>query len=592
MNYLETLTIDNLDVWATFISSPKFARGRSNTSLTGVYGVQKLRGFILDLAITGRITDRDNADDLVQELLDLIKTHNKSGKKNTKDKSQLSSNEFDGALVLNLPSSWKIVRLSDIADVIRGVTYGKLDASNTNTSGYIQLLRGNNIQDVLNFDDPLYIPKKIVNQDQLLRRGDIVIAMSSGSHDLVGKAAQVKESNLICTFGAFCGVVRPKSDSLIDYLALFFKTPLYRKEIASHGKGIGINNLQKSSLLHLEIPIPPIREQNRIVTKVNELMVLCDKLEGFINEKSRSHVSLSSAFVDRLVRSENLEAFKNNLSATLDQFDQLFISEKSIEYFKGAIIDMGLRGRLTNLEFTGEDSTNLISLCNKISAASGLKKSIRKEVKIKNQSQLTDIYEIPKGWTWTKLSELATFENGDRSKNYPSKEKFVKDGNAFINAGHLIDGEIDYSDMNYIDQTTYENLRSGKVREGDILFCLRGSLGKFGVVKRGQFGAIASSLVIIRPFIPDLCEYLSVYFSSSLARDEILKFDNGTAQPNLAGSDLALFMVPLPPLDEQKTIIVKLKSILSMCDKVSGQITKARNLQRKIADVLVEQALA
>jgi len=68
-------------------------------------------------------------------------------------------------------------------------------------------------------------------------------------------------------------------------------------------------------------------------------------------------------------------------------------------------------------------------------------------------------------------------------------------------------------------------------------------------------------LVIVRPLIPEICDYLSLYFSSSLARNQILKFDNGTAQPNLAGSDLGLFRVPLPPLMEQKLMIEKLNAI-------------------------------
>ena len=191
-----------------------------------------------------------------------------------------------------------------------------------------------------------------------------------------------------------------------------------------------------------------------------------------------------------------------------------------------------------------------------------------------------------------QLSQLATFENGDRSKNYPSRDQFVEDGIAFINAGHLFDGKIDYSSMNFINQAAYENLRSGKVKEGDILFCLRGSLGKFAVVERGQTGAIASSLIIVRPLISDLCEYLSVYFSSSLARAQILKFDNGTAQPNLAGSDLALFKIPLPPLGEQQYIVAKLKELLSLCDQLKINIVSSKGLQREIADTFVRQALA
>ena len=86
-------------------------------------------------------------------------------------------------------------------------------------------------------------------------------------------------------------------------------------------------------------------------------------------------------------------------------------------------------------------------------------------------------------WTYKKLGEVASFINGDRGKNYPSQKDFVESGIPFINAGHLNDGNIDFDSMNYINDEKYDSLNSGKVKEGDILFCLRGSLGKKAIVK-------------------------------------------------------------------------------------------------------------
>lgn len=101
-----------------------------------------------------------------------------------------------------------------------------------------------------------------------------------------------------------------------------------------------------------------------------------------------------------------------------------------------------------------------------------------------------------------KLGDISKLINGDRGKNYPSQADITDDGEIpFINAGHLNGGSIDFSEMNYISQDKYDKLNSGKFQKGDILYCLRGSLGKKAIVNNDINGAIASSLVIIRPEI-------------------------------------------------------------------------------------------
>ena len=79
---------------------------------------------------------------------------------------------------------------------------------------------------------------------------------------------------------------------------------------------------------------------------------------------------------------------------------------------------------------------------------------------------------MKEGWEVKKLGEIALFINGDRGKNYPSQRDFVDDGVPFINAGHIVGGNIDFSSMNYISEKKYNQLGSGKVINGDLLFCL------------------------------------------------------------------------------------------------------------------------
>src|ERR1700720_1194455 len=98
----------------------------------------------------------------------------------------------------------------------------------------------------------------------------------------------------------------------------------------------------------------------------------------------------------------------------------------------------------------------------------------------------------------TFLGNLADFINGDRGKNYPSGSAFVSDGIPFVSAADIVDGGVEVSRAKRISRDAFDRLGSGKTREGDILFCLRGSIGKTGRVQDLPEAAIASSLVIVR----------------------------------------------------------------------------------------------
>jgi len=167
----------------------------------------------------------------------------------------------------------------------------------------------------------------------------------------------------------------------------------------------------------------------------------------------------------------------------------------------------------------------------------------------------------PMGWEVKGLGLLAEFINGDRGKGYPAKTDFVDDGIPFINAGHLREGKVDFADMNYISQESYDRLRGGKTVSGDILYCLRGSLGKTAIVRYAGDAAIASSLVIIRPYDGSCVEYLFAYLVSPFGQKEIRRFDNGSSQPNLSATSVKKYTVQLPPLDIQHRFAAIVESV-------------------------------
>lgn len=180
---------------------------------------------------------------------------------------------------------------------------------------------------------------------------------------------------------------------------------------------------------------------------------------------------------------------------------------------------------------------------------------------------MNELYELPDGWEWKPLKDICKFENGDRGKNYPSKSAFVESGIAVVSATNLNGWDIDLSGLNYITEDKYNLIGGGKIKNGDILFCLRGSLGKCGLVKNFDKGVIASSLVIVRPTENLSTKLLLYYFNSNLVNEFINQYNNGAAQPNLSGKSLSLFDFPLPPLPEQQRIVSKLDLLFAKIDK-------------------------
>ena len=167
-----------------------------------------------------------------------------------------------------------------------------------------------------------------------------------------------------------------------------------------------------------------------------------------------------------------------------------------------------------------------------------------------------------------KLGDIAVLINGDRGKNYPSQKEIITSGGIpFVNAGHLNGRAIEFEAMNYITPEKYEKLNSGKFQQNDILYCLRGSLGKKALINDNIYGAIASSLVIIRPNLEKVRpQYLMLALETPLIKEQLFKFNNGSSQPNLSAKSVKEYKLELPDLFIQDSIISKLEKVRNLIE--------------------------
>lgn len=252
-------------------------------------------------------------------------------------------------------------RIGDLCEQVRGVTYSKADAVQASKPGFKPVLRANNITERgLTFDDLVYVPADRVSDRQFVRKNDVVIAASSGSIDVVGKAARAT-ADFDGGFGAFCKVLRPNSKVDPGYFAHFFQTQDYRRRVSALAAGANINNLRNEHIDDLELLIPSPAQQRRIAaildkadalrTKRREALALIDGLsasyfevefgssarsevEGCLAEvtsvvtKGTTPTTLGFQFVDAgipFLRVQNLNGSKVELEGAL------FISEQTHE---------------------------------------------------------------------------------------------------------------------------------------------------------------------------------------------------------------------------------------------------------------------
>lgn len=416
-----------------------------------------------------------------------------------------------------IPDTWCWCYLEDIATLHNGRAYKKPEMLK---NGKYPLLRVGN----LFTSDTWYYSDMELEPEKYCDNGDLLYAWSASFGPHIWNGGKV-------IYHYHIWKVELRHPQMRDYM--YWALAAQTDAIKRRGHGLTMIHITKAGTEKMLIPVPPIAEQKRIVAKIEELLPYIDRYEKAWNR---------------------LEDLNKRFPADMQK----------------SILQMAIQGKL--VEQRPEEGT-AEELYKQIQKE---KKKLIKEGKIKKEKTLPEItedeipFDIPDSWKWVRLSQLFSVLNGDRGKNYPAKSTLSHEGIPFISALNL-DGKSVIEDDNLLrlSEQQYERLGNGKLIRDDIVVCIRGSLGKHGRYPFDK-GAIASSLVILRAFTNDdiLAEFLMMYLDTPLFFSEIRRYDNGTAQPNLAAKSLEQFLVPLPPLAEQKRIVAKLEEILPLCEKL------------------------
>ncbi|MEI6544777.1 MAG: restriction endonuclease subunit S, partial [Methylococcales bacterium] len=401
---IEQLITEHLDIWTAADTEKKSGRGRSSGSAGSVYGIKKLRELILELAVRGKLVPQDASEEPASELLKRIvaeKAKLVAEGKIKKDKSLPSITNDERPFTL--PHRWEWARLDDIGNTFIGLTYSPKDVSNTGTP----VLRSSNIQNgKIDLIDLVRVEGSI-KSSLFVDEGDLLICARNGSKSLVGKTAMIKNLNEPMVFGAFMAIYK---SPINFYAEVFLNSPMFRKFLDGV-ETTTINQITQNNLKTTLIPVPPIREQHRIVAKVDELMALCDQLENQHNNAAEAHEKLVTHLLGTLTQSQNAEDFNTHWQRISEHFDTLFTTEASIDALKQTLLQLAVMGKLVPQDPNDEPACALLK---RIQAE---KAKLIAEGKIKKDKPLAEIreeekpFELPVGWAWVRFGDISSIKS-------------------------------------------------------------------------------------------------------------------------------------------------------------------------------------
>ena len=316
----------------------------------------------------------------------------------------------------------------------------------------------------------------------------------------------------------------------------YLKTCLDAYDLPNMGliNGIAVPKLNQENMNSIMIPVPPLAEQKRIVAKIEELLPLIDRYE-----KAWSR---------------------------LEEFNKRFPDD-----MQKSILQMAIQGKLVEQrpeEGTGEE------LYRQIQAE---KQKLIKEGKIKAEKLLPEIkenekpFDIPTSWMWVRFGELGNFKKGPfgsaltKSMFVPKSDQSIK----VFEQKNAIQKDATLGEY-YIRREYFESAMSGfEVRPGDVIVSCAGTIGETYVLPENiEHGIINQALMRMRIFSPMFIPYFLVFFDVAL-KQNARAGSKGSAIKNIPPFEvLKSYLVPLPPLAEQKRIVARIEELLPLCNKL------------------------
>ncbi len=431
---------------------------------------------------------------------------------------------------------WKYHKIGEISTIIRGISFPKESKYYEPRKDFIACLRTTNIQQEVEWDDLWFIPNKYVKrEEQIVRTYDILIS-TANSLDLVGKVALVKLLRHNATLGAFISLIRVadcNNPKFIYYQLSSSKLKDCLRKIAS--TTTNISNISSSKLAEIEINIPSLQKQNQVVAKIEELL---SQLEA------------------------GVEAF--------------ILAKEKLKQYKASVLKAACKGKLVPQDPNDEPAAEL------------LRRLGKKPLEGK------DLPALPVGWCWTTLNSIC--QKIQDGIHFSPKEQYHEPGIdrfLYITAKNIKENGIILNDVTYIDSKTHHlNSKRCDPKVNDVLLIKDGiTTGTATVNKIKEEFTLLSSVAFLRP-IKEILDpfYLKHYLNSNIGYKIITGSMTGTAIKRIILARIKTSYIPLPPINEQKRIVIDVEQRLSLTQTLEETFEAEMKRTNKLRQTILKTA--
>lgn len=590
---IHKLITDNIDVWTNAVQFGSNTGRGKNKKLT-LHGVKKLRDLILELAVHGKLVPQLPSEEPASMLLEkMAKEKSKLIKEKRIKKPKKLPELTNEDLPYTVPKSWSWCRLQDISSYIqrgKGPKYDDL--------GKVKVISQKCIQ-WSGFDIE---PARFVNDESLekyqderyLQPNDLLWnSTGTGTVGRINVLDEVKEKTLVAD--SHVTVIR----SLLlnpHFIWVYISSPSIQARIEPEHENALVSGstkqveLNTSSVIALEIPLPPEEEQNRIVEKVKELMALCEQLEQQTEASIDAHQLLVEELLSTLSNSKNTQEFEQSWTCIAEHFDLLFTTEHSIEQLKQTILQLAVMGKLVPQDPNDEHVDILLERISAHRDERVKAKEIQKPKKLSVES--TPSFQIPKSWKNVLLNDLV-FVTKLAGFEYTKYINLEDSGEIpVIRAQNVRPFLPDLTNLKYIDEETSLGLPRSALDKKCLLVTFIGAgIGDVCVLENDVRRHLAPNVAKVEAFSNFDLDYLCLYLNSPNGRSELFKSIKSTAQPSLSMTTIREIWVSIPPIEEQKRIVLKTRSLLELCEKLKFSISSASMTKVNLAKEIVEKAL-
>jgi type I restriction enzyme S subunit len=558
--------------------------------------IPRLRRFILDLAVRGKLVEQNPNDEPAAELLKRIQAEKTQLVREGKIKDQEPLAKIaDDEIGFDLPANWFPSRTGDLLTVIRGASprpKGDPKYFSVEKTPYhwikISDIRKHSIGRVL-YDTDEFLTKAGMEKSVLLPKGTLVMTNSA----TIGVPIFLGFDGGCIHDGYLAFPYFPDSEISKDFFFILFQT--LQSYAVKMARGMAQLNLNTGLVRNFPLGLPPFAEQHRIVAKVDELMALCDQLEVAKTEREQSRDRLVAASLHHLnspadvAEANTSDAFRDHARFYFNHLPHLTTRPEHIKQLRQTILNLAVRSKLVNQDPNDEPAAVLHQRLIAEAKSYAVQNAIA-QPRLDSVVEQAAPFASPPGWIWARLASLFKFITDGDHQPPPKSESGV----AFLTIGNVTTGRLDFSNCRFVPQDYFDSVAPyRRPAKGDILYTVVGATyGRPALVETDRTFCVQRHIGILKPTSEVQLKYLRLLLASPLVYEQATRNLTGTAQPTIPLRPLRNFLVPLPPLAEQHRIVAKVDELMVLCDQLEVQLTTTEADSRRLLEAVLHEALA